>query len=152
MQEKPLEALLCLWREAWLLMHGFLIKAGQILTLINEDTRWQQPAKISMSLTTSTTLTKTRKRTRTEATKSRNHMTPSHLKFRLTKYSGVHSTGFKDLLLKPQLQRAIQDCGFEHPSEVQQECIPHAMIGVDVLCQAKSGMGKTAVFVLTILH
>jgi len=26
------------------------------------------------------------------------------------------------------------------------------MIGVDVLCQAKSGMGKTAVFVLTILH
>jgi ATP-dependent RNA helicase UAP56/SUB2 len=55
-------------------------------------------------------------------------------------------------LLKPQLQRAIVDCGFEHPSEVQQECIPNAMIGVDVLCQAKSGMGKTAVFVLTILH
>lgn len=26
------------------------------------------------------------------------------------------------------------------------------MIGVDVLCQAKSGLGKTAVFVLTILH
>lgn len=64
----------------------------------------------------------------------------------------MHSAGFKDLLLKPQLQRAIVDCGFEHPSEVQQECIPHAMIGVDVLCQAKSGMGKTAVFVLTVLH
>ena len=72
--------------------------------------------------------------------------------FRLTTYTGVHSAGFKDLLLKPQLQRAIVDCGFEHPSEVQQECIPNAMIGVDVLCQAKSGMGKTAVFVLTILH
>jgi ATP-dependent RNA helicase UAP56/SUB2 len=26
------------------------------------------------------------------------------------------------------------------------------MMGVDVLCQAKSGMGKTAVFVLTTLH
>jgi ATP-dependent RNA helicase UAP56/SUB2 len=26
------------------------------------------------------------------------------------------------------------------------------MIGVDIICQAKSGMGKTAVFVLTILH
>jgi ATP-dependent RNA helicase UAP56/SUB2 len=71
---------------------------------------------------------------------------------KLTTYTGVHSAGFKDLLLKPQLQRAIQDCAFEHPSEVQQECIPHAMIGVDILCQAKSGMGKTAVFVLTILH
>ena len=64
----------------------------------------------------------------------------------------MNATGFKDLLLKPQLQRAITDCGFEHPSEVQQECIPQAMIGVDILCQAKSGMGKTAVFVLTILH
>jgi ATP-dependent RNA helicase UAP56/SUB2 len=69
-------------------------------------------------------------------------------------YAGasVYATGFKDMLLKPQLQRAIADCGFEHPSEVQQECIPQAMIGVDILCQAKSGMGKTAVFVLTILH
>ncbi len=76
----------------------------------------------------------------------------ANLKFRLTAYTGVLSAGFKDLLLKPQLQRAIVECGFEHPSEVQQECIPQAMIGVDVLCQAKSGMGKTAVFVLTILH
>jgi ATP-dependent RNA helicase UAP56/SUB2 len=66
--------------------------------------------------------------------------------------TSVYSTGFKDMLLRPELQRAIVDCGFEHPSEVQQECIPQAMIGVDILCQAKSGMGKTAVFVLTILH
>ncbi|XP_022889693.1 DEAD-box ATP-dependent RNA helicase 56-like [Olea europaea var. sylvestris] len=35
---------------------------------------------------------------------------------------------------------------------VQQECIPQAMLGMDVICQAKSGMGKTAVFVLSILH
>lgn len=62
------------------------------------------------------------------------------------------STGFKDFLLKPELQRAITDCGFEHPSEVQQECIPQAMMGTDIMCQAKSGMGKTAVFVLTTLQ
>jgi len=31
-------------------------------------------------------------------------------------------------------------------------CIPQAMLGADVLCQAKSGMGKTAVFVLSILQ
>lgn len=35
---------------------------------------------------------------------------------------------------------------------VQQVCIPTAILGVDVLCQAKSGLGKTAVFVLTSLH
>mmetsp|Transcript_15513 Transcript_15513/g.43424 ORF Transcript_15513/g.43424 Transcript_15513/m.43424 type:complete len:433 (+) Transcript_15513:339-1637(+) len=67
-------------------------------------------------------------------------------------YVGIHATGFKDFLLKPELLRAIQDCGFEHPSEVQHECIPQAILGMDVLCQAKSGMGKTAVFVLTVLQ
>jgi len=67
-------------------------------------------------------------------------------------FSGVHSTGFRDFLLKPELRRAISDLGFEHPSEVQQECIPQAVLGMDVLCQAKSGHGKTAVFVLATLQ
>lgn len=77
-----------------------------------------------------------------------------------------------DFLLKPELLRAISDLGFEHPSEgrvhpqalycfflltispfiVQQECIPQAVLGMDVLCQAKSGHGKTAVFVLATLQ
>ncbi len=35
---------------------------------------------------------------------------------------------------------------------MQQECIPQAILGMDVLCQAKSGMGKTAVFVLACLQ
>ena len=67
-------------------------------------------------------------------------------------YVGAHSTGFKDFMLKSELLRAIQDNGFEHPSMVQQECIPQSLLGCDVLCQAKSGMGKTAVFVLSTLH
>jgi ATP-dependent RNA helicase UAP56/SUB2 len=32
-------------------------------------------------------------------------------------YVGIHSTGFRDFLLKSELLRAITDCGFEHPSE-----------------------------------
>ena len=67
-------------------------------------------------------------------------------------YVGVHSSGFKDFILKPELTRAIVDCGFEHPSEVQHECIPQAILGGDIICQAKSGMGKTAVFTLATLH
>lgn len=35
---------------------------------------------------------------------------------------------------------------------MQHECIPQAVLGMDVLCQAKSGMGKTAVFVLATLQ
>lgn len=69
-----------------------------------------------------------------------------------TTYTGVQSTSFKDMLLKPELQQSITDCGFEHPSDVQQRCIPEAILGQDVLCQAVSGMGKTAVFILTILQ
>lgn len=37
-------------------------------------------------------------------------------------------------------------------SSVQHECIPQAILGMDVICQAKSGMGKTAVFVLSTLQ
>jgi ATP-dependent RNA helicase UAP56/SUB2 len=67
-------------------------------------------------------------------------------------YVALHSSGFREFLLKPELLRAVADCGFEHPSEVQHECIPQAILGTDVICQAKSGMGKTAVFVLAVLQ
>jgi superfamily II DNA/RNA helicase len=60
-------------------------------------------------------------------------------------YVSMHTVSFRDLLLKPEILRSIQECGFEHPSEVQQECIPQAILGVDVICQAKSGMGKTVI-------
>eukprot|EP00341_Mesodinium_pulex_P016132 CAMPEP_0116995284 /NCGR_PEP_ID=MMETSP0467-20121206/68659_1 /TAXON_ID=283647 /ORGANISM="Mesodinium pulex, Strain SPMC105" /LENGTH=418 /DNA_ID=CAMNT_0004693563 /DNA_START=39 /DNA_END=1295 /DNA_ORIENTATION=+ len=67
-------------------------------------------------------------------------------------YVGLHTSNFRDFILKPELLRAVVDCGFEHPSEVQHECIPQAVLGMDIICQAKSGMGKTAVFVLATLH
>ncbi|PSN57386.1 ATP-dependent RNA helicase DDX39A [Blattella germanica] len=67
-------------------------------------------------------------------------------------YVSVHSSGFRDFLLKPEILKAINDFGFEHPSEVQNECIPQALLGMDILCQAKSGMGKTAIFVLATLQ
>eukprot|EP00976_Prorocentrum_cordatum_P054291 1094954-Prorocentrum_minimum.AAC.4 len=67
-------------------------------------------------------------------------------------YVGIHATGFRDFLLKSEISRSIADCGFEHPSEVQHECIPQAILGMDIICQAKSGMGKTAVFVIAVLQ
>jgi len=67
-------------------------------------------------------------------------------------YADLHTATFRELLLRAELLLAITDCGFEHPSEVQQETIPQALLGQDIICQAKSGMGKTAVFVLTTLN
>merc|ERR1719194_150211 len=67
-------------------------------------------------------------------------------------FAAIHASGFRDFLIKPELLRATVECGFEHPSEVQHACIPQAILGTDILCQAKSGMGKTAVFVLACLQ
>mmetsp|Transcript_81848 Transcript_81848/g.175355 ORF Transcript_81848/g.175355 Transcript_81848/m.175355 type:complete len:437 (+) Transcript_81848:94-1404(+) len=66
--------------------------------------------------------------------------------------AGISVSGFKDFLLRPELLQAITECGFEHPSEVQHACIPQAVLGTDIICQAKSGMGKTAVFVLACIQ
>jgi len=75
-----------------------------------------------------------------------------HKEIKKGHYVGIHTSNFRDFILKTELLQAVVDCGFEHPSEVQHECIPHAVLGMDVICQAKSGMGKTAVFVLSTLH
>jgi superfamily II DNA/RNA helicase len=37
-----------------------------------------------------------------------------------TTYAGMHTSSFKDMVLKQELLTAITDCGFEHPSGVQQ--------------------------------
>jgi len=55
-------------------------------------------------------------------------------------------------LIRDELKKIIGKFGFEHPSEVQQQCLPNSLLGLDVLCQAKAGMGKTCVFILTVLN
>lgn len=50
------------------------------------------------------------------------------------------------------LVKRLQIPSVSFNSTVQQECIPQSILGQDVLCQAKSGMGKTAVFVLAVLQ
>lgn len=44
-------------------------------------------------------------------------LTNFFLSFPSRGYVGIHSSGFRDFLLKPELLRAIVDSGFEHPSE-----------------------------------
>lgn len=53
---------------------------------------------------------------------------------------------FSDLNLSSELLRAIDDLGFESPSEVQEASIPIILEGRDVLAQAQTGTGKTASF------
>ena len=41
-------------------------------------------------------------------------------------YVSIHSSGFRDFLLKPEVLRAIVDCGFEHPGVVRSAVEPEA--------------------------
>lgn len=53
---------------------------------------------------------------------------------------------FSDLNLSKEVLQAIDDMGFESPSEVQEATIPLILKGRDVLAQAQTGTGKTASF------
>ncbi|MCI0529694.1 MAG: DEAD/DEAH box helicase [Nitrospira sp.] len=59
---------------------------------------------------------------------------------------------FSELGLAPELVRAIQDQRYETPTPIQAQGIPLALEGRDLVGCAQTGTGKTAVFVLPILH
>jgi ATP-dependent RNA helicase RhlE len=56
------------------------------------------------------------------------------------------------LNLHPSLLQAIKDLGFVRPTGIQADAIPPAMDGRDVLACAQTGSGKTASFLLPIVH
>ncbi|MGI0115835.1 DEAD/DEAH box helicase [Zooshikella sp. RANM57] len=61
------------------------------------------------------------------------------------------SRSFHDLNLIPPVLRALDDVGYETPSPIQAQVIPHVMSGQDVIGQAQTGTGKTAAFALPLL-
>ncbi len=59
---------------------------------------------------------------------------------------------FGSLSLHPDLLRGVKELGFTRPTPIQQDVIPPAIAGKDVLACAMTGSGKTAAFLLPILH
>ncbi|OZS42495.1 DEAD/DEAH box helicase [Photobacterium sanguinicancri] len=59
---------------------------------------------------------------------------------------------FHALELHPQLLKAIDELGFQTPTPVQQQAIPHVLAGEDIMAGAQTGTGKTAAFGLPLLH
>ncbi|KAK0610080.1 P-loop containing nucleoside triphosphate hydrolase protein [Bombardia bombarda] len=59
---------------------------------------------------------------------------------------------FEDFKLKRDLLMGIFEAGFEKPSPIQEESIPVALTGRDILARAKNGTGKTAAFVIPALE
>lgn len=64
----------------------------------------------------------------------------------------IIETTFSDLGLHASIIQALNDLGYEKPSPIQAECIPHLLNGRDVLGMAQTGSGKTAAFSLPLLN
>ena len=62
------------------------------------------------------------------------------------------SNSFKDLGITPPILEALNEMGFEEPTEVQERAIPHILNHKDVIVMSKTGSGKTAVFGVSMLQ
>ncbi|NJD54464.1 MAG: DEAD/DEAH box helicase [Candidatus Methanoperedens sp.] len=64
----------------------------------------------------------------------------------------METSGFRELHLSKEIQKAITDMGFEEPTPIQIQSIPHMLEGKDVIGQAQTGTGKTAAFGIATLE
>jgi ATP-dependent RNA helicase DeaD len=65
--------------------------------------------------------------------------------------AGADAPAFASIGLHPAVARAVAELGYEAPTPVQADCIPHLLAGRDLLGQAQTGTGKTAAFALPLL-
>ena len=59
---------------------------------------------------------------------------------------------FEELNLAPAILKAVLEEGYVTPTAIQAQAIPAVLAGQDLLGGAQTGTGKTAAFVLPILH
>ena len=64
----------------------------------------------------------------------------------------LNDVTFADLGLGPNVLKAVEEAGYTTPTPIQLEAIPHILAGGDVTGIAQTGTGKTAAFVLPMIH
>jgi ATP-dependent RNA helicase RhlE len=65
---------------------------------------------------------------------------------------GAPTVRFADFGLAPEIERALSDQGYVHPTPIQAQAIPIVLQGRDVMGAAQTGTGKTASFSLPIIQ
>lgn len=61
-------------------------------------------------------------------------------------------TRFHDFELPPELMRGISELGFQYCSPIQAQSLPYTLRGGDVVGKAQTGTGKTAAFLIAVIH
>lgn len=77
---------------------------------------------------------------------------PPDTRFKTKDVTATKGNEWEDYFLKRELLMGIFEKGFEKPSPIQEESIPIALAGQDILARAKNGTGKTAAYVIPILE
>ncbi|KAJ9681538.1 hypothetical protein PVL29_020419 [Vitis rotundifolia] len=84
--------------------------------------------------------------------KARLKIPPPDTRYRTEDVTATKGNEFEDYFLKRELLMGIYEKGFERPSPIQEESIPIALTGSDILARAKNGTGKTAAFCIPALE
>ena len=58
---------------------------------------------------------------------------------------------FSELGLSEPVLKAVEKCGYEHPTPIQEQAIPIILEGRDLIGASQTGTGKTAAFALPLL-
>lgn len=64
----------------------------------------------------------------------------------------IESMKFEAYSIHPRIKQNLEAAGFKRPTDIQFKTIPHVLKGEDVLAIAQTGTGKTAAFVIPVLH
>lgn len=80
------------------------------------------------------------------------NLPPKDRRIQTEDVTATKGNDFEDYFLKRELLMGIFEMGYEKPSPIQEESIPIALAGRDILARAKNGTGKTAAFCIPVLE
>ncbi|XP_071000548.1 probable ATP-dependent RNA helicase DDX6 [Oncorhynchus clarkii lewisi] len=77
---------------------------------------------------------------------------PKDMRMRTSDVTATKGNEFEDYCLKRELLMGIFEMGWEKPSPIQEESIPIALSGRDILARAKNGTGKSGAYLIPLLE
>uniref|UniRef100_A0AAY4DNA7 RNA helicase n=1 Tax=Denticeps clupeoides TaxID=299321 RepID=A0AAY4DNA7_9TELE len=80
------------------------------------------------------------------------HLPPKDNRIKTSDVTATKGNEFEDYCLKRELLMGIFEMGWEKPSPIQEESIPIALSGRDILARAKNGTGKSGAYLIPLLE
>ena len=134
-------------------MRSFTIKSSPMKATTTTNNTTASPSASYTSVAASTN-------TNNSSSKSSNDSTTvlgvaeskKDTRFKTEDVTATKGNEFEDYMLNRELLMGIFEMGYERPSPIQEESIPIALAGRDILARAKNGTGKTAAFLIPLLE